>query len=184
MDQNSPSRRAFLRKTAIASAGVAFLSGNAVSAVFNSSLDFNGYKSKSKRTTDLRKSNSGAYPVTVQGVIYHEQTQLPLANAKVEVWHLSPNSQEIGYRAHFYTNEFGRYSFITDFPDHAPQFRPRIQFRLSHNQRERFNVLIFNKRQAFINHLQWGNINKHGAEFYPQLTQKLGTFNVQFNQTL
>lgn len=184
MDQNSPSRRAFLRKTAIATAGIAFLSGNAVAAIFNTPIAAAGYRSTSKQTTDLRKSNSGADPVTVQGVIYHEQTQIPLANAKVEVWHLSPNSQEIGYRAHFYTNEFGRYSFITDFPDHAPQYRPRIQFKLSHNQRERFNVLIFNKRQAFINHEQWENVNKHGTEFYPQLTQKLGTYNIQFNQTL
>lgn len=184
MIQNNSSRRAFLRKTAIASASVALFSGSAISAVLEDPSQGLGYNSFAPFKVDLRKSYTNIAAVKVQGVLFDKTTLMPISNAKIEVWHISPNSNKIKHRAYFYTDQQGGYTFVTDFPDHEPQLKPRIQFRLSYKGNYRFNELIFDTHQAYISHKQYKEYKALGPDFYPQLTRESGSFSIQFNQSL
>ncbi len=184
MDQISPSRRLFLKRTALATAGVVLLSGDAFASVLNNPNAPSSYNPYSDRTTDLRKSGSTESPVTVQGVIYNKQTQLPIVNAKIEVWHVSPNSKNVNHRAHFFTDDLGRYNFITDFPGREVRKKPRIQFKITKDDFFRFNTLIFDTKMAYVDQDQWKEVNALGDLFHPKLQYKLDSYNIQFNQVL
>lgn len=185
MKKRIPSRRKFLRNTFLASVGITALgTTQSIASVFESKLKLNGYLPNADFTTDLRKSGASVMPVTVHGIIYDQQSRLPVSNALIEVWHLSPDSEVMSYRAQFNTSESGRYSFITDFPGHGPQLKPRIFFKISHVGKERFNHVIFDSHNAYIDSSQWVQLQNEPLDLQPVFSLKLDTVNIRLNQTV
>ncbi|MEP2936894.1 MAG: hypothetical protein ABJM06_00770 [Gilvibacter sp.] len=182
MKKPIPSRRKFLRNTILASVGLSALGTTSSFAnIFDSKLQLNGYLPNADFTTDLRKTGANVMPVTVHGIMYDRQSKLPVSNVLIEVWHLSPDSEEMSYRAKFNTSDTGRYSFITDFPGHGPQLKPRIFFKISDGKKEQFNHLIFDSREAFVDHKQWSELQNESIDLMPKFSYKLETANIQLN---
>ena len=174
-----------MRMAGLATFGLTLLNTqNVLGNVFESKRDDLQYHPSSPETNDLRKSGYNVPAVSVQGVIYDKDSMQELSNVKVEVWHLSPDSEEVSYRAHFFTATNGSYQFITDFPGHAPRLKPRIFFRLSNGKKERFSELIFDTHFAYLNNEQWEHNKSNLAQLTPKLSKKLGIFSIQNHQTL
>ena len=181
--KNNTSRRLFLRNTAIATTGMALLSSNAVlHAMTKKESPFNGYNPYAEETTDLRSSSIFGKHITVKGKIYDKSGNFPLANTKVEVWHLSPNSKKYRHRAILTTNSLGEYQFITDFPNREYGKSPRIFFKVSKNEASYFTELFVSDFGANISGKHWEENNQLGKELFPKketfLDQTTFTFNI------
>lgn len=180
--KNIPSRRLFLRKSAIATTGVVLLSSSSIAnTLSNNNSPFDGYNPYSEEKTDLRTSSLFGKHVTVKGKIYDKTGNSPVSNAKLEVWHLSPNSTKYKHQAKFKTNNFGEYSFISDFPNREPGKMSRIFFKVSYNTSSYFTELLVNDFGAHITHKHWEENNQLGAKLFPIKTGTLNFLKIQFN---
>ena len=180
--KESTSRRNFLQKSAMATTGLALLSSGVANA-FSSEIPYDGYNPYSEVKTDLRTTIFGDH-VRIKGVVYDITGTIPLSNAAVEVWHLSPQSKKFRHRAKLKTDALGRYTFITDFPskDHAKA--NRIYFKVSNSDSVQFTELFVDKQGANITAKHWQENNQLGEKLLPTTEMSLDALTINFNVSL
>ena len=184
MGKTTP-RRSFLSKTLMASAGLALASSTSVVRAFSGNHSpFKGYRPFAEKTTDLRKSLFGQH-VEVTGQIFDAEGVKVLPNAKIEVWHLTPNSEKFEHRAVLYSDENGSYRFITDFPNREIGKYYKVYFKVSNSKTSNFTELSFNNFGAFISDKHWEKNHQLGEQLlFPTHTTFLNQSIIQFNIAL
>ncbi len=180
-----PSRRLFLRNTAIATTGVALLS----SASFANSLTindspFDGYNPYAEEKTDLRTSALFGKHLHVKGAIFDSTGTFKLSNADIEVWHLSPNSTKYKHRAKLKTNSLGEYSFVTDFPNKEIGKASRIYFKVSYEDSAYFTELLVNDFGAFIMDKHWEKNKQLKNKLFPTKDSNINNSTITFNLSI
>lgn len=180
--KNIPSRRLFLRKSAIATTGVAIFSSTTFANTFTSDdSPFEGYNPYAEETTDLRKSSIFGKHITVKGKIYDKTGTFTLPSTTIEVWHLSPNSNKYKHHAKLTTNNNGEYNFVTDFPNRGNGKMPRIYFKVSNSSTTYFTELLVNDFGAHITGKHWEENNKLGKKLLPIKEDYSNISKVTFN---
>ena len=173
------SRRLFLYKSALATTGLAFLSSNVVNA-FTHKSPYEGYNPYADAKTDLRAKIFGEH-VRVKGTVYDETGLLPLPDALVEVWHLSPNSLKFKHRTKLQADSLGQYDLITDFPGREPTKGMRIYFKVTNSNTTRFTELALDKSGANITSKHWEENRQLGKKLLPKAKKTLNTLTIDFN---
>ena len=180
--KSHPSRRLFLRNSAIATTGIALFSSTTFANTFTSDdSPFEGYNPYAEEKTDLRTSSLFEKHLQVKGEIFDITGNFPLSNATVEVWHLSPNSTKFKHRAKLKTNSFGEYSFITDFPRKESGKMSRIYFKVSNGNNVCFTELLVNDFGAHITSKHWESNNQLGKKLFPLKNGTPNSSEIQFN---
>ncbi|GEQ85494.1 hypothetical protein ULMS_10020 [Patiriisocius marinistellae] len=179
--KKATSRRSFLLKTALATTGVTLLS-NGVSAAFANDIPFDGYNPYAETKTDLR-TNTLADRIDVYGVIYNSTGKIPLQNASVEVWHLSPNSKKYRHRAKLFTNDLGEYSFTTEMPNRETGNPPKIFFKVTSQNKSYFTELILSSTGAHITGKHWQENKLPDLKLLPRTEYAGTTTSINFNIT-
>jgi len=184
MTNQTSSRRSFLIKTAVVTTGLALVSSTqAFAKILDNESPYKGYNPFSENKTDLRK-NFFSKSILVKGIVYDEFGVSKISNAKIEVWHLSPNSEKFKHRGHFFTNENGEYKFITDFPNRYEGEKTKIYFKISSNEKATFTDLIFDSNFAYISYKHWESNNILKERLFPKLKTSGLQTTIQFNITL
>lgn len=180
--KKTTSRRLFLQKSAIATTGVALLSSG-VAHAFSNNSPYEGYNPYSEEKTDLRTTLFEKH-LRVKGVLYDKSSMKPLANATIEVWHLSPNSTKYRHRAKLITNEKGVYNFITDYPNNELAKVPRVYFKVVHKGSTVFTDLVLNETGAHVSDNHW-KANQHlGDKLFPTSEKSLNSSIINFNVSI
>lgn len=183
MKENS-SRRLFLRNTALATTGIAFISSTqTVSALTNVQVPYSGYNPYIEEKTDLRSFLATEKIVEVKGKIYDTSGENILTNATVEVWHLSPNSTKYRHRGKTITNSNGEYNFITEMPNREEGKMPRIFFKVSSAGQEYFTELLLGITGAHITAKHWEENKLPQRKLFPKTTIQSGKTSIYFNLT-
>lgn len=183
MKQNT-SRRSFLLNSAMATTGLALLSStHTVSAFTELSSPYNGYNPFIEEKTDLRSFLSSERIVEVAGKIYESSGKHTIANATVEVWHLSPNSSKYRHRGKTSTNEKGEYHFITEMPNREEGKLPRIYFKVTSKEQVYFTELIISSTGAHITGKHWEANKLSEKNLFPQTKQTQRKTSITFNIT-
>ncbi len=179
------SRRLFLRKTVIATTGAVFLSStNIVNAFTNESSPYKGYNPFAEEKNDLRLSSYLGKHVSVKGKVFDKSGTIPISNALIEVWHLSPNSKKFKHKAKLKTNKNGEYQFITDFPNNEEGKMPRIYFKISSNNDSYFTDIAITDFGAHISDIHWTKNNQLGDKMFPKHETYLNQTHIKFNLTI
>ncbi len=168
MEKPISSRRSFIAKTTLAVMGTTLLTtSTSFATLLKTSYPFEGYQPVLDYKNDMRTLLSEK-SLKVSGTLYTSVTDLqPCANALVEVWHLSPNSIEFNHKGKITTDENGKYTFYTDFPNRKEGYKPRIFFKATAEGKTVFTELIMDTHQAHISHAHWEQ-NKHlGNKLFP-----------------
>lgn len=180
--KNLPSRRLFLRNSAIATTGIALFSSSTFATTFsNDKSPFEGYNPYAEEKTDLRISKFGGTPIIIQGKIYDKKGAFSIPNANLEVWHLSPNSTKYRHRAKLKTNSEGEFKFITNFPNRELGKYAKIYFKVSNNETSYFTELSLNKNGAYISGKHWEENNQLAEKLFPKKKSFLGQSTITFN---
>ena len=109
---------------------------------------FDGCNALSLVSSDLRRSDCGSalhifgYLVDVNG--------LPFPNTGIEVWHLTPFTNEYNNRAIFYTSFDGYYEFVTNLPERTKGKNYEVYFRIKQDDHYYYTKLIFNHTAAIL----------------------------------
>ena len=179
------SRRSFLSNSVMATTGLAFFTSTDIVRAFTADESpFKGYNPFAPVKNDLRVYPFGRH-VKVSGKIYNDQGTKPLQNVSIEVWHLTPNSDNYKHRARLYTDESGSYSFITDLPAREMGRNYRIYFKVSDKTNCYFTELSFNNSGAYISDRHWESNNQLGEErLFPKQKVFLNQSNIAFNIAL
>lgn len=173
------SRRIFMRKLGLASAGISIFSSTNVMNAFPKKLSpFPGYNPYAEYTTDMRKNAYKAKPITINGVVYDQNTLKCLANIELEVWHLSPGTNKFRHHGKLKTNAQGEYKFITDLPGRDLGRSPRIYFKILGNQNLRYTELIIGEHDAFITGKHWEQNKSLGDLMQPVKTESQILYNL------
>ena len=112
------------------------------------SSPFEGCGSLSVVSSDLRQPDGGAalhifgYLVNVEGN--------PIPETGIEVWHLTPCTNEYNNRAIFYTSFDGYYEFVTNLPARTKGKNYEVYFRIKKDNRYYYTKLIFNHIAAVL----------------------------------
>jgi len=178
MKKTTP-RRAFLQRSLLATAGLGLLSTQTIQAITASS-PIEGYNPFAEEKTDLRIHSFGKY-VSIKGVIYDKTGKMPLKNALVEVWHLSPGSSKYNHRGKMFTNALGEYEFISDFPNKKPSVDNTIHFKVSQGGSKQFTSLVLGHKDAYITSDHWQRNNQLGTKLFPTSATFLNKTTIQFN---
>ena len=166
--KNITSRRLFIRNVSLASLGAGCLSSaSGLSAMTMEGCEFEGYNPYAESKTDLRASKFLGKHITVTGKVYCKENLTGLEGAKLEVWHLSPNSAKYRHQAKLNTNAEGAYSFITDFPGREEGKMSRIYFKLSKGDVTATTELLVNDLGAHITGKHWEENNVLGENLFP-----------------
>ncbi len=166
----------------MATTSITLLSSTSVLHAFtNEECPFNGYNPYAEETTDLRSSTLGGKHITVKGNIYDSMGTFTIPDAKIEVWHLSPNSTKYRHRSKLKTNSAGEYKFITDFPNREKGKSAKIYFKVSNNETSYFTELSLNNQGAYISGKHWEKNNQLGKRLFPQKETFLGQSTITFN---
>lgn len=182
--KSHPSRRLFLRNSAIATTGIALFSSTTFANAFTiDDSPFEGYNPYAEEKTDLRTSTLFGKHITVKGKIFDKTGTSPLFNATIEVWHLSPDSNKYKHQAKLTTNSSGEYSFITDFPRKEKGKMNRIYFKISNGNTTYFTELLINDFGAFITDKHWEENNQLGDKLFPKKEGSLNKATITFNIT-
>ena len=180
--KKTTSRRLFLQRTAIATTGVALLS-TGIAQAFTTASPYDGYNPYSEEKTDLR-TTLFEEQLRVKGVLYEKSSMKPLANASIEMWHLSPNSTKYRHRGKLKTNAAGEYNFITDYPNNELAKVPRVYFKVTHAGDEVFTDLVLNDTGAHVSDTHW-NANQHlGDKLFPTSEKNLNTSIINYNLSI
>lgn len=185
MKETTP-RRSFLLNSLKAGTGMALLSSTTVFSAFplKETGPFAGYNPFAETKTDLRIHPLGNY-VEIKGRILDKAGKNPLADAMIEVWHLSPNSDKYRHRAKFHTDANGEYQFLTDTPGREYGKYHKIYFKISQKQRFCFTEISFNRWSAHISDKHWeANQGLDPELLFPTCETILNTQKIQFNITL
>jgi hypothetical protein len=155
--ENMYARRNFLKNAALASSGILFLSSTTMVRAFENQCPFEGYNPYSEDKTDSRVSSLFGNHVVIKGKVFDKMSLKEVSTAKVEVWHLSPNSTSYGHQAKMKVTPDGEFNFITDFPNRETGKFPKVYFKVTSNDKVYFTELSLTADNAFIN-------NKHFEE--------------------
>jgi len=181
MNTNYASRRVFLGKTAAVIAGTAFFSSHiSLGNILNDPAPFDGYNPFAEEKNDLRTGLFNTNSIKVTGKVYTRDGLQTIPNAKIEVWHLSPNSNKYRHRAKLKTNSAGEYNFITDFPN-KEKGDAKIYFKVSNNDTSYFTELFLNDYGAFITGKHWEENNQLRDKLFPKKDSFLGQSTCSFN---
>lgn len=182
--KNTTARRSFLRNTFLATTGITLLSsGETLQAFTFNSSPFKGYNPYVEPTYDLRNSSFTDFHLVIEGTIYSKQN-LEVAEADLEVWHLSPHSEKYRHRGKLTTDAQGRYRFLTDFPNREEGKMPRIYFKISSEGRSYFTELLLKKEEAFITGKHWEENRNLEEKLFPTTKTYLNQTTINFNLTL
>lgn len=107
-----------------------------------------------------------------------------VANANIEVWHLSPGTKKYRNRGKFSSDENGNYLFVTDFPNRKEGKKPRIYFKISSGATTTYTELLLDRHQAYINETHWANNQILGDAMLPSYTETMHGKEIQFNITV
>ncbi|MCF4100076.1 hypothetical protein L1I30_00210 [Gillisia sp. M10.2A] len=172
------SRRLFIRNVSMASLGAVYLSSSSKLSAFTlNENSFAGYNPYAEYKTDLRVSELIGKHITVKGKIFCKNKLEPIEGAKIEVWHLSPNSFKYRHQAKLIANKQGEYSFITDFPNKESGKTPRIYFKISKGDTTYTTELLVNDFGSYITGEHWEKNQTLGDLLQPVKKQS----NIQFN---
>ena len=139
----------------MASAGLACITpATSLKAFTANDSPFKGYNPFAEEKKDLRVYPFGEH-LEVFGAVYDASGQQTLEGAKIEVWHLSPNSEKFRHRAKLTTDSRGAYRFITDKPNREYGKHYKVFFRVSCQGESFFTELSYNNTQAFISSKHW-----------------------------
>lgn len=181
----STSRRVFLRKTALVTSGLALLpSTSLLHAMTPKKCPFDGYLPSELWNNDLRKTYNNVPQVRISGTIYDALGLLPKPDTVIEMWHLSPGSDQYSHRGKTLTDSYGQYSFITDFPSNEEGRAARLYFKLGSANSGYFTELILNELGGHISGTHWEQNRVLGSKMFPGLKMEGDHFNVTFNMTL
>lgn len=181
MEKNYP-RRLFLGKSLLAATGLICVpTGTIAKELGSNSVPFKGYTPYTDVKTDLRTSFLGK-EVSVSGKIYDATGKSTIPNALIEVWHLSPEKKVYKHRGKMFTDDDGRYQFITDWPNREPGKQHRIYFKVSNAKKIIFTELLFNDFGAHITDKHWEQ-NQQLAENlrFPKFSTFLNKSTIDFN---
>ena len=148
--ENMYARRNFLKNAALASSGVLFLSSTSMVRAFANDCPFDGYNPYTEDKTDTRASSLFGNHVVIKGKIFDKMSLKELSTAKVEVWHLSPNSKRYNHQAKMKVTPNGEFNFITDFPNREKGKFPKVYFKVTSHGKVYFTELSLTKDNAFI----------------------------------
>lgn len=109
---------------------------------------FKGYNVLSKVTSNLRQFSSGT-SLEIFGYLVDSNGET-LPNTGIEIWHLTPSSDEYNNRAVSYTNSSGFYKFITNLPEREKGKNYEVYFRVEKDKRAYYTKLIFNNITAIL----------------------------------
>tara|TARA_R110000764_G_scaffold175227_1_gene261552 strand:+ start:506 stop:1069 length:564 start_codon:yes stop_codon:yes gene_type:complete len=184
MEKNYP-RRLFLGKTLLAATGLMCVPTGAIAKELGAnSAPFKGYTPYTDIKTDLRTSFLGK-EVSVSGKIYDATGKSTIPNALIEVWHLSPEKKVYKHRGKMFTDDDGRYQFITDWPNREPGKQHRIYFKVSNAGKTIFTELLFSDFGANITGEHWEANNHIGNELlFPEMEKSLFRTKINFNFSL
>lgn len=180
--KESTSRRLFLQKSAIVTTGLTLLSSNVVNA-FSDESPFEGYNPYMEEKTDLRTTIFEKH-VRVKGVVYESNGLVPIQDATIEVWHLSPGSKKFRHRGKLYTNSQGEYNFITDFPERKTAETTKIYFKLTHKGKSVFTEMGLDASGAYITSEHWQRNQHLGEKLFPTSNTLLNTQTINFNLSI
>lgn len=180
--KESTSRRLFLQKSALATTGVALLSSGIANA-FTNEIPYDGYNPYSENKTDLRTTIFEKH-VRVKGTVYDKTGSIPVPNAAIEVWHLSPNSTKYRHRTKLRTDHLGQYNFITDFPNREVAQVSRIYFKLSHKDNSLYTELAVDQTGASVTSKHWEENQHLGDKLHPSSENFLQTTTINFNLSI
>ncbi|MDC8004524.1 hypothetical protein POV27_10735 [Aureisphaera galaxeae] len=182
MTEKTP-RRAFLRMSAMATTGIALLPSATINAFNEPSSPFEGYNAYAEEKTDLRTLPFGKH-VRVSGTIFNHLGTTPLANAQVEVWHMSPNSTKFRHRGKCKTDATGAYSFITDLPNNEKGRSGRIYFKVSKDGNTYFTELVVTPYFAHITSKHWKENKQLEDRVFLKRDTHFGETRINFNIAL
>ncbi|KAA2216530.1 peptidase associated/transthyretin-like domain-containing protein [Maribacter flavus] len=173
--KNNQKRRNFLKGSVLASTGAMLLPTTDLFAKESSS----SYPSIS--TADIRTKLFGKQ-VEISGQVFDVSGKNPLQNAKVEFWHLSPNSKQIGHKGLLITDSEGKYLLRTDYPSREMGKHTTIHFRVSMENEELVTELKFSDFGAFITDKHWeSNQELDNDLLFPQLEKSIYKTKINFN---
>ena len=180
--KKTTSRRSFLQRSALATTGVALLS-TGIAHAFDTESPYDGYNPYSEEKTDLRTTLFDKH-LRVKGILYDKSSMKPLANATIEVWHLSPNSTKYRHRGRLKTDALGAYSFITDYPNNEVAKVPRLYFKVANKGSVVFTDLVLNETGAHVSDAHW-QANQHlGDKLFPTSEKNMNTSIINFNLSI
>ncbi|MEZ4778779.1 MAG: hypothetical protein R2786_05280 [Flavobacteriaceae bacterium] len=184
MNASISSRRKFIAKTALALAGTTLLtSAKSFASLFKNGAThylLEGYQAIPELKNDLRTTILGK-TLKVSGTLFSKETELqPCSNALIEVWHLSPNSGDY-HRGKLITDECGRFTFWTDFPNRTKGMYPRILFKATTHERSEITELILDSHHAHISHTHWEKNKELGEKLFPKHSSSSLEGEVEFN---
>lgn len=180
------SRRSFLIKSVAASAGIAlFSTTKTLASIVENETPFEGYNPFSNATNDLRNSAIHAKGIKVTGRIFNKSGSKGISQAKIEVWHLSPQSEKYRNRGHFFTDNEGFYSFVSHIPNREKGKMPRIYYKISDGNSTVFTKLLFDSNSAYIMNDHWESNRSLGKYVFPKFRKNHINMNqIEFNISL
>ncbi len=185
MTNQKNSRRSFLMKSVAASAGITLLSSTKMLAnIVENETPFEGYNPFSKATNDLRNNINHADGIKITGKIFNKSGTKGVPEAKIEVWHLSPQSEKYRNHGHFFTDNEGFYSFITNFPSRERGKKPKIFFKISKGSSTVFTQLLIDSHRAYILNDHWEHNRELGGYVFPKYRKTLSNTQIEFNLSL
>ncbi|WP_164851322.1 dioxygenase family protein [Larkinella soli] len=141
-------RRNFLQTTAlcavaVSTTGFVHFDGHAYAGDCETTTDILGpfYRPDAPQRNNLIVRGVKGMEVLLRGTVRHKDCTTPYKNAKVELWHCSPDgvydntSDEYRFRGTVYCDEQGRYQFLTILP--VPYDQGNGQMRPAH-----FHLLV------------------------------------------
>ena len=184
--KNKKSRRSFLRNSAIAATGLSLLSSTQIlKAATTVRSPYKGYNPYAPIATDMRRLSLSGKSIKVSGIVCKDlNIKSACSNATVEVWHLSPNSKKYNHCSKLFTDEQGRYSFITNTPNSEKGKLARIYFKVSHNGAVQYSELLLNSTGGLITGEHWEKNRELGEDVYPTSTVRSNQTNIKFNLSL
>jgi len=177
----SISRRGFLGNLTLATTGFALLSTASVVSALTADQQVS-YSNNAQPNTnaDMRQSLLGKH-VSIKGTVFNKDGSATVPNARIEVWHLSPNSKDFGHRATFTSDVNGNYSFITDVPYTKNGTISSIHFKISSRESSYVSQLWMNEHSAYIHSDHWERNQHLGELLLPQKIYGLLRDEIKFN---
>ena len=178
-------RRLFLRNAVLTAVGLATVPSKILASPSTKNPSpFKGYNPSVTHNSDLRKFPLSGKQITVKGCVYDKTGMHPVANASIEVWHLSPNSNKFNHSAKLLSNANGEYLFKTDFPNKEEGKIPRIYFKVSHGFHSYCTELLVSDFGANITGDHWEKNKQLETRLFPQKTGTINVSTVTFNLSI
>ena len=134
--------------------------------------------------TDIRRNLFGKQ-IEISGQIFDASGKNTLSGAQLEFWHLSPNSEELGYKGKLVTDENGRYHLTSDYPSQKKGTVTTVHFKVSKNEIISETELKVSEFDAFITGVHWEKNNQLKEDLlFPKHSKKDLKTEVTFNISL